>query len=239
MPDRTFVRIAAACIASGLLSAAVPRAAGAVVTIRLLSGAVGTPCAQDPNVEFTSPSVPTPQPAIVGTGAPANPCAVMDFLQLSGESRAITATNSSDSMAVFKIQFELPPGYTNPSLDLTIWADNFAVPYLGTRWLNAYPCGNSQSSVSITDRTYFQGGTNTLTIAVYNSPNCSDMAPRSGPDDAMNIQFEGTVTFDVPPIGGGLNLGWLDCGSVPGTDNRNFACNTNAGGGHDDEQRGE
>ena len=50
MPDRTFVRIAAACIASGLLSAAVPRAAGAGGTIRLRRGAVGTPSAPDPNV---------------------------------------------------------------------------------------------------------------------------------------------------------------------------------------------
>jgi len=31
---------------------------------------------------------------------------------------------------------------------------------------------------------------------------------------------------------GGLNLGWLDCGSQAGTENRVFVCNTNTGGGH-------
>ena len=224
--------VATACIASALLCAAVPCTAGDIVTIQLLTGAGGTPCAQDPNVKFTSPSVLTPQPAVVGTGAPADPCAVMDFLHLLGESRAITTTNNSDTMAVFTIQFDLPPSAGNPSLNLTIWADNWAVPYLNSHWLGAYPCGNAQSSVSTVNPTYFRTGTNTLAIAVYNGPNCSDMGPRSGPDDAMNLQFEGTVTYDPPPAGGGLNLGWQDCGSVPGTDNRNFACHTNTGGVH-------
>ena len=232
-PRRPLVScLTAVCLAPALLSAGAPRDAGAVVTIHLLTGAEGTPCAQDPNVKFTSPSVLTPQLAIVGTGAPADPCHVEDFLNLPGKTRAITTTNSSDDRATFTITFELPYLYANPRLDLTLWADNWAVPELNGHFLGAYPCGNSQSTMFTTNPAWFVAGTNQVTIHVFNGPDCSTIAPRSGPDDAMNIQFQGTVTYDPPPAGGGLNLGWLDCGSVPGTENRIFACDTNTGGGH-------
>jgi hypothetical protein len=69
--------------AVGVLSSGAWRAASAA-TIHLLTGASSVPCGQDANVKFTSTSVLMPQQVVVGTGAPADPCAVQDDLQQPG-----------------------------------------------------------------------------------------------------------------------------------------------------------
>jgi hypothetical protein len=40
------------------------------------------------------------------------------------------------------------------------------------------------------------------------------------------------LTASLALAQGGVNLGWLDCGGLPASLNRTFACNTNSGGGH-------
>ncbi len=200
-------------------------------TIHLLCGASGTPCAQDPNVTFTSSFVFTPQHAIVGTGAPADPCAVQDKLFQPGKSRCVTTTNTADTTATFTIMFNLPGEYGNPSLDLLVWMDDWGFAYLNGHQVGILgaACG-LPSDVHTTNPLYFSAGTNTLTFFVANGHNCGIRGQaRSGPDDAMNLQFEGTVTYDPPPAGGGLNLGWDDCGGAPASLNKTFACDTNSG----------
>ena len=125
-----FTLLGTLVIASALLVVGGARLADAA-TIHLLCGASGTPCAPDPNVTFTSNSVLTSQPAIVGTGAPANPCLVQDDLHQPGKSRCITTTNSADASAAFTIKFDLPGLFGNPALDLLVKMDDFGeVPLL-------------------------------------------------------------------------------------------------------------
>lgn len=210
-------------------STGLTRAAGARDSVLLMSGPSMTPCAPDPNVMFTSPSTPSPQPAVVGTGAPADPCAVQDDLGHPGKSHCITTTNSSDVSATFTVTFQLPPLYGNAALSLFVKADDWAQVAL-----NGHPIGFACHSPPVTlgdsNPIHFAAGTNTLTFLVANNPGCSPSStPRSGPDDAMNLQFEGTVTYDPPPSGGGINLGWDDCGGLPASLNQAFACDTNVG----------
>lgn len=220
---------------SALLSEGGSRVAVAARTIHLLCGSSGTPCAQDPNVTFTSNSVLTPQQAIVGTGAPADPCFVQDDLGQSGKSRNITTTNSSDTYAQFKITFDLPGMFGNPDLVMLVKVDDIGDASLNGHLLGIFckPPHGSQLVYSLHDANpaHFVTGTNTLVFNVANNPNGCGWTPtaRSGPDDAMNLQFEGAVTYDPPPAGGGLNLGWDDCGGLPASLNRTFACDTNLG----------
>jgi len=200
------------------------RVAEARATIHILTGAPGTPCAPDPKFTF-APN----QPAIVGTGAPGDPCAVQDDLHQPGKSRCITTTNSSDVSATFTVKFDLPTLFGNASLDLLVKMDDSGGMYLNNHFIDFY-CGPGHPAVSVhfDNPLYFHAGTNTLSFVVGNGPNCLDALPRSGPDDAMNLQVEGAVTYD-PQAGGGLNLGWGDCGGLPASLNETFACDTNVG----------
>jgi len=209
-----------------LLTAGAFRDAGALETIQLLTGASGTPCAQDPNVLFTSTSVSTPQHAVVGTGAPGDPCAVRDDLH-QGKSRCITTTNSFDYHATFTITFQLPAMYGSPHLSLHVKADDrMSVS------LNNHSLGSIFNSVEDSSLLHFMTGTNTLAFYVVNDHGSGSFQgdPREGPDDTMNLQFEGTVTYAPPPAGGGLNLGWNDSpGGATYSLLETFACDTNLG----------
>jgi hypothetical protein len=221
--------LAATITAASMLAEGALRVAEARATIHILTGAPGTPCAPDPKFTFTSNSVSTPQPAVVGTGAPADPCAVQDDLHQPGKSRCITTTNSSDVSATFTVTFDLPTLFHNASLDLLVKMDDTGNLSLNNHFITSY-CGSGHPVVSVhfADAAYFHAGTNTLTFVVGNGPNCGDALPRTGPDDAMNLQVEGAVTYD-PQAGGGLNLGWGDCGGLPASLNETFACDTNVG----------
>ena len=212
-----------------LLTAGAFRDAGALETIQLLTGASGTPCAQDPNVLFTSTSVSTPQHAVVGTGAPGDPCAVRDDLH-QGKSRCITTTNSFDYHATFTITFQLPAMYGSPHLSLHVKADDRASVSLNNHSLGSI--SSILNSVEDSSLPHFITGTNTLAFYVVNDHGSGSFQgdPREGPDDTMNLQFEGTVTYEPPPAGGGLNLGWNDCPSGPTYALlETFACDTNVG----------
>jgi len=213
-----------------------PWRVASAATIHLLTGASSVPCGVDANVVFISTSVPTPHPAIVGTGAPANPCVVQDDLHQPGKSRCITTTNSSDKEAWFMIQFTLPANATNVALDMLVKVDDNGDVNLNGNYLPGVLCTSSQLVHSIHNAqpspAYpFVPGVNTLSIHVVNNPNECSLTPilRTGPTDAMNVQFEGDVTYDAAPPGGGLNLGWGDCGGLPASLNETFACDTNVG----------
>ncbi len=192
-------------------------------TINLLCGAIGTPCASDPNVIYWTADPHSYQQAMVGTGAPANPCAVEDHLGLPGKSRFITTRNSSDSTATFQITFSLPAMFGNPVLDIPMYSSDFATGLLNGRWTLL------GSRLYDDNPLHFSQGLNTLVFYVCNRTCTPGPTARSGPDDPMDLQFEGTVSYDPPPAGGGLNLGWDDCGGQPASLNQTFACDTNLG----------
>jgi hypothetical protein len=234
----SFAFRASVAIAALILMAGTSRVADARDTILFLSGPAGTPCAQDLNVVFTSPSVPTPQAAIVGTGAPADPCFVEDDLGQPGKSKCITTTNSSDARATFTVQFTLPANCSNIDLDMMVKVDDVGDLYLNGFEISGMMCKPPNGPQLVYHLTYhddflhhFVAGTNTLTFFVYNNPGACALVGvgRSDANDGMNLQFEGTVSYDKPPSGGGLNLGWDDCGGLPATGNKTFACDTNAG----------
>jgi hypothetical protein len=220
---RLFVPTAVAFVFTAVLAAGTPRTAGALETIHLLSGASGIPCAPDPNVS----------PAYVGTGAPGDPCHVQDDLGQPGKSRCVTTNNSSDVSATFAIEFSLPGLFFNPSLDLLVKVDDVGQVFLNGHLISGTLCDHTQLvySAQTTNAALFQPGTNVLTFQIVNNPVDCTLTPtaRSGPDDGMNLQFEGSVTFNKPPAGGGINLGWDDCGGQPPSLNKTFACDTNAG----------
>jgi hypothetical protein len=230
---RLFVPPAVAIAFIAILAAGVPRTAGALETIHLLTGASSTPCGGDVNVLFTSNSVPNPLHAIVGTGAPGDPCHVQDDLGQPGKSRCITTWDSSDISATFTIQFGLPGLFFNPALDLLVKVDDVGQVFLNGHLISATLCDHTQLvySVQTTNAAFFQPGTNVLTFEVVNNPVDCTLTPaaRSGPGDGMNLQFEGSVTFTKPAAGGGIDLGWDDCGGQPPSLNKTFACDTNAG----------
>jgi hypothetical protein len=226
--------LAAVWVVSAVLSEGAWRAASAA-TIHLLTGPSSVPCGQDANVHFTSTSVLTPHNAIVGTGAPANPCTVQDDLHQPGKSRCITTTNSSDVEATFTIQFTLPANASNVALDMLVKVDDNAEVHLNGNFVAA-PCKSSQLVHSIhlaqpNPGSPFAPGVNTLSFHVVNNPNACSLTPvaRTGATDGMNLQFEGDVTYDAAPAWGGLNLGWGDCGGLPASLNEAFACDTNVG----------
>jgi hypothetical protein len=229
---RAFVPPAAAFVFAAVIASSVPRTAAAMETIHLLSGAAGIPCVQDQNVTFTSTSVSNPQLAVVGTGAPGDPCHVQDDLVQPGKSRCITTTNSSDASATFTIQFGLPGLYFSPALDLLVKVDDVGQVFLNGHLISATLCDHTQLvySVQTANAAFFHSGTNVLTFDVVNNPVDCTPTPtaRSGPGDGMNLQFEGSVTY-TKPAAGGINLGWDDCGGQPPSLNKTFACDTNAG----------
>jgi hypothetical protein len=236
----SFAFRASVAIVALILTDGASRVADARDTILFLSGPGGTPCAQDPNVVFTSPSVPPPQAqaAVVGTGAPADPCFVEDDLGHPGKSKCITTTNSSDAYATFTVQFTLTAMASNLDLDMHVKVDDVGVLYLNGFQIPGIMCRPPNGPQLVYHVTYhensqvhFVAGVNTLVFHVFNNPSSCDTVPepRSGPDDGMNLQFEGTVSFDRPPVGGGLNLGWDDCGGLPASGNKTFACDTNVG----------
>ena len=229
------VSLATAWVVSAMLSEGVWRAAGAA-TIHLLTGASSVPCGPDARVLFTSTSVTTPQLAIVGTGAPADPCAVQDDLHQPGKSRCITTTSSSDVDAWFTIQFTLPANAANVALDMLVKVDDNGEVYLNGNNVGGILCRSTQLVYSLHIATPspippFVPGVNTLAFHVVNNPNSCALTPvaRAGATDGMNLQFEGDVTYDAPPAGGGVNLGWDDCGGLPASLNQTFACDTNVG----------
>ena len=169
------------------LAVGVAPASADTITIVSGNGPVGGP---DPAVQVIADSAAStiePRPAhIIGVCCDwAPPVAGSQWVTPGGEGRGF-------SSSTYQTTFTLPVGAVNPSISVTVLADNAATVRLNGTVFAAQGCEASNyfgPAQTYSTSSGFVAGSNTLTFAVSNSGACG-----TGP---TGLDFVATVTYDI------------------------------------------
>jgi hypothetical protein len=142
-------------------------AAQDTLTIELFSGQ-GPFYSEDPIVSYSLTGFPPFHPGIIYSTGSVQP--IPGAKPVSTDS----AGGTTICTATFRVEFDLPPLYTDPFLNLTLAVDDRAEVFLNDVFIGVNPYGGSRSTVNTTDPSLFHPGENVLSFEVENKkcPTC-------------------------------------------------------------------
>ncbi len=165
------------------------------------AGRPGAPCASDPLVHYRLSPAGTLAPAVVGSGMPGSPCTV--FNTVGGiASQTVTTADIGDDEAWFEFSFALPEGASNATLNLILRGDDGADVTLDGAPMNPPDPSDWSTGTAAYTADQIGGGTHTVQIHVVRSGtdtwNGGTPTGNPAPTDALDVEFEATVTQDEP-----------------------------------------
>jgi hypothetical protein len=161
------------------------------------TGHPGAPCAADPLVRYRLTPAGPAQPALIGSGMPASPCTV--FNTVGGiASQTVTTADAADAEAYFEFDFTVPAGGVTAMLNVSLRGDDGAAVLLDGVPVNGTSDWSAGTSVYAAGP--LAAGPHTVQIHVVrtgtNDWNGGVPAAVPGPTDALDIEFEATLTHD-------------------------------------------
>jgi len=159
-------------------------------TITLVSGGGGSVGSADPITDVSINGGATYQDAIVMSPS-SNYDTIPGTQWISDNSSGF---GNIDAVLLFRVTFQLPAGYSNPQLSLSVHADNVATGILNNVEIGGQPYAeifsnfqNPPETLTATNPALFQVGQNVLMIKVFNF------------NDPAGLDYKATITFDQIP----------------------------------------
>ncbi len=162
----------------------------------------------DPVVFVSSPCEPAFLPALVGGGSTDTSCACAIVGDPLSASLPVATRCETDSVGDFEAYFDLPAGFVDVAIDLSLVADDGAQIFVNGTLIDQVDLNDGDPAapavvrhVAVTGDTLFVAGRNVLSFHLVNTGAGAYGEPvaRADSADCMYLEFAADVRYFIPP----------------------------------------